>query len=139
MDTQDAGTLVKLSETDETVGSRDEDIRNRDVKDRDGADLGKIKDLLIDDAEGRVRFIEVASGGFLGMGQDRTFVPVDAITSITEDEVRIDQTREHIAGAPTYDPELVRVRETYGSILGYYGYAPFWTPNYQYPNYPYYR
>lgn len=33
--------LRKLSDTAQTVASRDDDIRGRDVKDRDGNDLGK--------------------------------------------------------------------------------------------------
>ncbi len=63
----------------------------------------------------------------------------DAITSITNDEVRIDQTREHLTGAPVYDPDLVQERDTYGSILDHYGYGPFWGPDYRYPDYPNYR
>lgn len=139
MATSDTGTLVKLGDTDETVANPDDDIRGRDVKDVNGTDLGKVKALLVDQDEGRVRIIEVASGGFLGIGQDRTFIPVDAITAVTDDEVRIDQSRERVAGAPTYDPDLVQERETYGGVYDYYGYAPFWGPAYTYPNYPYYR
>ncbi|REJ06315.1 PRC-barrel domain containing protein [Microbacterium bovistercoris] len=139
MNAKTSGTLFKLSETDETVRQPDEDIRGRDVRDRDGEDLGTVKDLLIDADEDRVRFLEVASGGFLGIGKDTTLIPVDAITSITADEVRIDQTREHVAGAPAYDPELVRRQEDYGSILEYYGYMPFWGGGYVYPGYPYHR
>lgn len=139
MQTPDTGKLLKLGDTDETIAAPDEDIRNRHVKDKDGADLGKVSDLLVDETERKVRFIEVASGGFLGIGQDKTFIPVDAITSITGDEVRIDQTREHLANAPAYDPDLVRERDTYGSILDYYGYGPFWGPDYRYPDYPNYR
>ncbi|MFE6997170.1 PRC-barrel domain-containing protein [Microbacterium sp. NPDC057659] len=139
MNAQAPGTLFKLSETEEIVRRPDEDIRGRDVRDRDGEDLGTVKDLLVDAEEDRVRFIEVASGGFLGIGQDSTLIPVDAITSITEDEVRIDQTRENVAGAPVYDPELVRQRENYGGILEYYGVMPFWGGGYVYPAYPHYR
>lgn len=139
MDTPETGTLVKLSEIDETVASPDNDIRGRDVKDRDGADLGKVKDLLVDETENKVRFLEVASGGFLGIGQDTSLIPVDAITAITDDEVRIDQTRDVVAGAPAYDPDLVRERDAYGEYFGYYGYGAWWAPGYQYPNYPYYR
>lgn len=139
MNAQDPGTLVKLSESTERISSTDEDIRGRRVLDRDGEDLGTVKDLLIDDDESKVRFVEVASGGFLGIGQEKVFVPVDAIISISDDEVRIDQTREHVSGAPVYDPELVLVRENYGGILDYYGVGPFWAPGYQYPSYPYYR
>jgi len=37
------------------------------AKDKDGRDLGTIEGLLIDEAERKVRFMEVASGGFLGL------------------------------------------------------------------------
>lgn len=139
MNAQAPGALLKLSEIDEVVGSADEDIRGRDVRDRDGDDLGTVKDLLIDGRENKVRFIEVASGGFLGIGQDTTFIPVDAITAITDDEVRIDQTRERVAGAPVYDPDLVVQPDNYSSLLDYYGVMPFWGGGYAYPAYPYYR
>lgn len=139
MATPDAGMLIRLSDTDETVSSQDEDIRDRDVKDKDGSDIGKVSDLLVDKTEHKVRFIEVSSGGFLGIGRDKTYIPVDAITAITSGEVRIDQTIKHITGAPLYDPSLVRERDTYGSILEYYGYVPYWTPGYRYPNFPNYR
>jgi sporulation protein YlmC with PRC-barrel domain len=139
MNTQDTNTLLKLTEVDETVARADEDIRGRHVKDRNGEDLGKVKDLLVDQSENRVRVLEVASGGFLGIGQDTSLIPVDAITSITEDEVRIDQTRDHVAGAPAYDPELVRERDDYGDYLTYYGYGSWWGAGYRYPDYPYYR
>lgn len=139
MNAHSEGTLVRLSESGEAVSTVDADIRGRDVRDRDGEDLGKVKDLLIDQHEHKVRLIEVASGGFLGIGQDRTFVPVDAITAITDDEVRIDQTREHVAGAPVYDPDLVHGRDAYGGIFDYYGVVPFWTDGYAYPAFPFYR
>ncbi|MCS3844289.1 PRC-barrel domain-containing protein [Microbacterium sp. AK031] len=139
METPGTDALVRLGDTDETVANPDDDIRGRDVKDKDGADLGKVKALLIDENERKVRLIEVASGGFLGIGQDTTFIPVDAITSVTADEVRLDQTREHVAGAPAYDPALIHERDTYGDVFGYYGFAPFWGGGYSYPDYPYYR
>lgn len=139
MNTSDTGTLLALSESGETVAENDLDIRGRAVKDSGGNDLGKVKDLLIDEHERRVRFIEVASGGFLGIGQDTAFIPVDAIVAITEDEVRIDQTRERVAAAPTYDPALVRERDTYSEYLSYYGYPMWWGAGYQYPDYPLYR
>ena len=94
MNNPEPGTLVKLSEIDETIAGRDDDIRGRTVKDVDGEDLGTVKDLLVDEAEKRVRFLEVASGGFLGIGQDTSLIPVDAISAITDDEVKIAQSRE---------------------------------------------
>jgi hypothetical protein len=77
------------------------------AKDKDGRDLGTIEGLLIDEAERKVRFMEVGSGGFLGLGESKSLIPVEAITRMTPDAVYIGHTREHVAGAPRYDPELV--------------------------------
>ncbi len=82
-------TLEKLRNLGETVSSSDEDIRGRMVKDRDGRDLGTIDGLLVDAAAGKVRFMEVASGGFLGLGERKSLIPVEAITKITDHEVSI--------------------------------------------------
>lgn len=138
MATDESGELVRLEDTDETVLSAEEDVRGRSVKDADGEDLGKVDDLLIDRSENKVRFLIVASGGFLGLGESKSFLPVDAISRIADDEVHIDQSRERVAGAPAYDPELVSDRAYYENVYGYYGYAPYWGPGYIYPGYPYY-
>jgi sporulation protein YlmC with PRC-barrel domain len=116
-------TLEKLRDLGETVSSSDEDIRGRMVKDKDGRDLGTIEGLLVDAAGGKVRFVEVASGGFLGFGERKSLIPVEAITKITDHEVSISHTREHVAGAPPYDPDLVRINTDYVSgLYPYYGY-----------------
>ncbi len=85
MTTQDNVTLSKLSDTGQTVSNAADDIRGRKVKDKDGNDLGKVDDLLIDDQERKVRFLRVEHGGFLGVGETKSFIPVDAITKITDD------------------------------------------------------
>lgn len=131
-------TLMKLSDTDETVINPDEDIRGRPVKDRDGEDLGTVDDLLVDTSESKVRFLIVASGGILGLGEQKSFVPVDAVTRVLADEVHVDQTKQHVAGAPAYDPELAKAQNFYEDIYGYYGLTPFWGAGYAYPGYPYY-
>jgi len=116
--------LMRLRDTDQTVSSSDEDIRGRMAKDKDGHELGTIEGLLIDEAEQRVRFMEVASGGFLGLGQSKSLIPVDAITRMTPDAVYIGHTREHVAGAPHYDPDLIESRPDYFfNLYPYYGYS----------------
>ena len=127
-DQQDADKvpqLVRLRDTDQTVSRSDEDIRGRMAKDRDGHDLGTIEGLLVDEAERKVRFMEVASGGFLGLGESKSLIPVEAITRMTPDEVYIGHTREHVAGAPRYDPDLVESRlDNFFNLYPYYGYSP---------------
>ena len=98
-------TLTSRRDNEKTVSSSDADIRGRMVKDKDGLELGKIEGLMVDDVAGKVRFMEVAFGGFLG--GSKSFIPVDAITRITAYDVYISHTREHVAGAPRYDPGLV--------------------------------
>ncbi|GAB3551662.1 PRC-barrel domain-containing protein [Arthrobacter tumbae] len=134
MATGETSKLIKLSDSDQTVAP-EEDIRGLNVKDKDGDDLGKVDDLLIDDGENKIRFLEVASGGFLGIGEEKSFIPIDAITNIDEN-VHINQSRGHVAGAPTYNPELVDQTDYYEDVYGYYGYSPFWGAGYMYPALP---
>lgn len=135
-------TLVRLSDTKLTVADPAEDIRDRNVVDRNGDEIGDVNDLFIDDREKRVRFLEVASGGFLGLGEKKVLLPVDAITRISDDTVYVNQTRQHVAGAPDYDPDLIHEDagegSYYGNVYRHYGYTPYWGPGYMYPGYPYY-
>ena len=137
METSSTAQLRKLDDTDLTVADHAIDIRGRKVRDRAGEEIGTVDDLLVDDRELKVRFLQVASGGFLGLGEDKFLIPVDAITRISDDTVHVDQTREQVAGAPRYDPALAREQD-WSETYNYYGYTPFWGAGYVYPAYPYY-
>ena len=103
------------------------------MKDKNGAGIGKVADLLIEQRKDKVRCLLVEHGGFLGCGETKTLIAVGAITKITEDEVFIDQSRERVAAAPGYDPDLVDDRPYHSSIYNHYGYAPYWGAGYMYP------
>lgn len=139
MDNARIPTLRKLSDSDQTVAASEEDIRGRTVSAADGEELGKIDDLLIDDDEGKVRFLVVEHGGFLGLGQKKTFIPVDAVTRISEDHVFIDRSQKQVTDAPAYDPDLVDADDYYDRVYSHYGYTPFWGMGYAYPPYPFPR
>jgi len=125
-DTAPMPELIRLRDDAMTVSSSDEDIRGRMVKDANGEDLGKVDGLLIDATEKKVRLMEVASGGFLGFGEQKSLIPIESITRITADEVQISHTREHVAGAPRYDPDLAAVDADYFfSLYPYYGYQGY--------------
>jgi CBS domain-containing protein len=129
--------LVRLSDTSLTLADRAEDIRGLKVLDVSGEELGTVNDLFIDEQEQKVRFLEVSSGGFLGLGATKFLLPVEAITRLSVDEVYINQSRERVAGAPRYDPTLVEERYV-SDVYSHYGYLPYWGPDYHYPPYPYY-
>ena len=135
--TEKPGTLHRLNDTTLTVADPTEDVRGRKVLDAAGEEIGEVDDLLIDDRENKVRFLQVASGGFLGIGATKFLIPVDAVTRLDHDHVHVNQTREKVAGAPRYDPEMVEEPD-WGAYYGYYGYGPYWGRGYAYPPYPYY-
>jgi sporulation protein YlmC with PRC-barrel domain len=137
--TKKATTLHKLTDLNLKVADSAEDIRGHKVVDTSGEEIGKVDDLLVDGVDRKVRFLLVASGGFLGLGETTFLLPVDAITGIGDGVVRVDQTRERIAGAPRYSPDLIANEKHWNELYGYYGYSPFWSEGYNYPPYPRYR
>ena len=146
--TNDAPTLFSLSDEPYSLENPAEDVRNHDVIDRKGEEIGSVDDLLVDEREHKVRFLRVKEGGFLGMGGRYFLVPVDAITRIGDDKVHIDQTGEHVGSGPSYEPdvaadetwrrEAVRDDGYYPGVYRHYGVSPFWAPGYAYPGYPFY-
>lgn len=122
----DKATIIKLSDSGLRVVPTAEDIRGRKVKDKDGKVIGKVHDLLIDDQVHEVRFLLVEHGGLLGLGETKSFIPVDAITKITADDVFIDHAEDHVARAPRHSPDLVNDRTHHASIYSHYDYPPFW-------------
>ncbi|MEV4703165.1 PRC-barrel domain-containing protein [Actinoplanes sp. NPDC049316] len=133
---QSATSLVKLSDSDRVLADPADDIRGRKVSDPGGEELGRVEDLLIDEDEGKVRFLRVEHGGILGFGATPSFVPVDAITDIADETVFVGESRDRVAGAPRYDPDLVQGNEYFDQLYGYYGYMPYWGTGYLYPGLP---
>jgi sporulation protein YlmC with PRC-barrel domain len=127
------GTLYVLGDRGQTVDGSANDVRGRKVKDSNGDGIGKVADLLVDDQEGKVRFLLVEHGGFLGFGETKSLIPVDAITKVTEYDVDVDQSRERVAAAPGYTPDLVDNRPFHASVYTSYGYRPYWGEDYTYP------
>lgn len=138
MATNQRSNLVKLGDTDLTVGDPSEDVRGRKVIDKSGEEIGEVDGLMLDEDEAKVRFLHVAAGGFLGIGEKTFLIPIDAITKIDGDHVHVDQTREHIVEGPEYDPALVEEEGFWERSYGHYGYTPFWSAGYAYPGYPFY-
>jgi CBS domain-containing protein/sporulation protein YlmC with PRC-barrel domain len=130
-------TLLRLSDTEFRLADPSEDVRGQKVLDMAGEELGSVDDLFIDDRDHKVRFLQITSGGFLGLGATKFLLPVDAIARLTADAVYIQQGREQVAGAPRYDPTLVDERYM-TDVYSHYGYPPFWGLDYEYPPYPTY-
>lgn len=126
MTSEMTGMLRELGETDRTVADPDADVRGRLVVDRDGEEVGRVDDLLVDDATTHVRFLRVAEGGFLGFLATHYLVPVEAVVDVGPDRVQIDQRRSGLTDVPGYDPELATRPAYYGDVYGWWGVPPYW-------------
>ncbi len=138
MNTNQYGKLVKLGDAGEDVADKNEDVRGRQVIDKDGRRLGKVDALLIDDKKQKVRLLQIESGGFLGLGEHTSLIPVDAIVSIDAHEVHIDQTGVTVSAAPHYDPALVEPK-FFEDVYGHYGILPYWGLGYIDSSFPRYH
>lgn len=133
----ESATLVRLSDTSLTVQDPAEDVRGYKMVDKDGKEIGEVNELLIDERDKKVRFLEAESGGVLGIGSTQYLLPVDTVTKIVDETVHVNLASEAIADAPRYNPDLVDERYV-NDVCGYYGCRPYWGPGYVYPSYPYY-
>jgi sporulation protein YlmC with PRC-barrel domain len=133
-------TLARLGDSELTVANEADDVRGRKVIDKNGDETGTVDGLFIDEPERKVRFLEVGSGGLLGLGKKQVLVPVDAVTCIDDEHVYIDRGREEVASGPGYDPELTPEpdRPYYEDVYVHYGYLPYWGAGYRYPGYPHF-
>lgn len=82
--------------------------------------------------------LEVSAGGFLGLGARHVLLPMEAVTNVGKDEVHVNQSREHVAKSPAYEPQLIKrpPRDYWEPYYGYYGYSPYWSAGYMHPGSP---
>jgi sporulation protein YlmC with PRC-barrel domain len=135
--TTDNTSLEKLKDSGLELADPSQDIRDRKIVDSNGVEIGHVSGLFIDERERKIRMLEIRVGDFLGIGGQHVLCPVDAITTVTKDQVTINQTRERLVHSPAYDPEIITAprNEDFFPYYGYYGFSPFWNAGYQNPLY----
>ena len=96
-------------------------------------DLGKIEDVVLDAASGRIAYAVLSFGGFLGMGDKYFAIPWNAINfDVSEGHAVLNVDKELLANAPGFDkdnwPNMAD--STWGNrIYKHYGYTPYWEDN----------
>jgi sporulation protein YlmC with PRC-barrel domain len=120
--------LVRLSESGLALEDLTQDVRGLDVYDEDGERIGTVKDLYADAQERKVRFLEVGAGGFMGLGQKRFLIPVEAVSEVREDGVVVvAHKRRKVADSPPFDADVVVPQPPYqDELYKYYGYPPLY-------------
>lgn len=95
-----------------------------------GEKLGRLEELMIDLASGRIGYAVLSFGGILGLGDKLFAVPWGSLTVDEKDEKLVmDADRERLKKAPGFDknhwpqtPNGLWVREVYR----YYHQEPYW-------------
>jgi sporulation protein YlmC with PRC-barrel domain len=99
--------LIRLGDSDFVSANPEDDLRGKVALDAKGQRIGRVEDLYIDRRKREVRFLEVGTGGFLGIGEKRFLVPVEAVTQVAEGWVTIEADRtERVAGSAPFDTKV---------------------------------
>jgi sporulation protein YlmC with PRC-barrel domain len=106
------------------------DLRGKSVLDPSGRYFGWVANLYVDEDERQLRFVDVLTGGFLGLGRTHHLVPIEALIPSEEAQrlglygaVQLQVDRQTVERSPTFpnplagpDPEFQE------AISQYYGY-----------------
>jgi hypothetical protein len=96
----------------------------------DGDEVGKVKDIMLDVQGGRIAYVVMSSGGFLGIGDKLMAIPWSALTlDTTRKCFLLSVSSERIKNAPGFDkqhwPSMADTTWA-TSIHQYYGREPYW-------------
>jgi hypothetical protein len=106
------------------------DLRAESVLDRRDRLVGYVADLYVDEDERQLRFIDVVTMGFLGLGRKHHLLPVEALIPAAEAARRgflgaigLQVDRETVEQSPTFPNPLAGPEpEFQEAILQHYGY-----------------
>jgi hypothetical protein len=76
------------------------ELRQRGVFDSGGSLIGYVANVYVDD-DGNYRFVDVATGGFMGLGTKHHLVPVEAIAEGEPGSITLKVDRRTIESATT--------------------------------------
>ena len=101
------------------------------IYDSNGSSVGSIKRLMIEKMSGKVAYVVVSFGGFLGMGTDELTIPWGKLSYDTSlGGYRTDITEQQLASAPAFSRNEGldwgnRTREQ--ELHDYWRVPPYWT------------
>lgn len=105
-------------------------IIGTDVVDLKGDNLGDIKEIVIDPGSGRVAYVVVSFGGFLGMGEKLFAIPFSTFKfDVSKDAYVLDIPKEQLKAAPGFDADhwpSMADEQWNRDLHTYYKRPPFW-------------
>ena len=108
--------LVRLDDFEGELDEHWQDAKGLKVFDKNGEEVGTVEDLYIYEGAQAVHLLQVEIEG------NHLLIPVDAITTVQDEGVNVEQDRSLILESPEYDSEDVPDAETSRAVYAYYGY-----------------
>lgn len=105
------------------------------VRNRQGEDLGKIEEIMLDWEHGRISYAVLSFGGFLGMGDKLFAIPWQSLELHPEEHgFVLDVDRERLENAPGFDKNnwpgtenADDLNDYRDRVYDYYGVDRYWT------------
>src|SRR5215467_2307516 len=95
-----------------------------------GEDLGNIEAIMLDVTSGKIAYVVLSFGGFLGMGSKLFAIPWSALTLDTDEKRFImDVPNDRLENAPMFDKALSTYlfnNTSTTEIHSYYNVRPYW-------------
>ena len=93
------------------------------VENKKGESIGKIKDVMLDIREGKIEYVVIESGGFLGLGEKLFAVPFQSLKLNTDNEDFIlDVEKSFLESAPGFNKEhWPETNKHYSDVNNYWG------------------
>ena len=114
--------LVNFSDSDVRVEERWHDVRDLDVYDINGEQIGTVESLYVERESGVPRFVVVSAGGLLGMGKEYRLIPVEDVSrDVGAERVTVTQNRDKVMGSPDFEPDEVPKADVQRAVRAYYG------------------
>ena len=117
MEENDGGSkLVKLEDFEGELEEPWHEAQGLKVRDKFGEEVGTVENLYVYESAQAVHLIKVDLEG------RHVLIPVDALTTATEDGVDVEQDRGTIKESPEFDSDEVPDAETSRAVYAHYGY-----------------
>jgi sporulation protein YlmC with PRC-barrel domain len=120
---QQPSNLTKLSESDLPLEEPWQDIRDLEVYDVAGEQIGTVTDIYVDRETRLASYLVVSAGGLLGVGKKTFLVPVEEVSrDVGEERVTVTVPKDKVLNSPEFDLDVgVPAADLQRAIDAYYG------------------
>ncbi len=100
------------------------EIRQKSVLDSGGSVVGTVANLYVDEDSRQLRFVDVVTSGFLGLGRKHHLVPAEAVSEEGPGSITLGVDQQSVQSAPTFpNPHVGPDEEYQRTIREHYGYG----------------